>query len=72
VLVRSSGDRVEVMRQKRRFLLSFRPHAGLLDRNQRGSATAMQRLVVLVGSTANKFEQTRSVRVRDFANRLHP
>jgi hypothetical protein len=32
----------------------------------------MRRLVALVGSTTNKFEQTRSVRVRDFDNGLHP
>jgi len=32
----------------------------------------MRRLVALVGSTTNKFEQTHSVRVRDFANGCTP
>jgi hypothetical protein len=32
----------------------------------------MRRLVAMVGSTANKFEQAHPVRVRDFANRPRP
>jgi hypothetical protein len=53
-------------------VLSFRRHGGLLNANQRRSTNAMRRLVALVGSTTNKFEQTLSVRVRDFATGCTP